>query len=1560
MLLNPPAIGADETISDPAIWSGADVIEIRSDSELASLIINNSWSGNGSEVNPYIIENLTIDAEGADHCMSIMNTTSYLVIRNCTFTNATARYALKDEIGRGVIIENSKNIDLDTIQISHCSIGLVVSNSSWINVSILESRYNNHSVRINSSSSYVKIISSSFNPEEVGLRVSSSSNIRIEDCDVTSAQCGIEIIDSRICYLYWNSIERSEQWGIKVEGSYDQGIIGNHLYFTGNGIKVEGCRNSYIVNNDVRGTPSDINGLQGIGSLIDRSEDILLQYNDYYYLNNSIQVINCSEIEIDHNDMRNSYQHQVLKDSNDVSLMDCIMELSSYGVMVDNCSGMNIETVTMDDIDRNSLTLIDSRDIDLKKLSLYSSESETGILMKRVSNFTMDESLIEIHDLVLRIEDCFHGFVYRSTFRGFNNDAVFVNRSVNITFELNYFQAFYPNGPDYGYGLNFGPGCSKITLNGNTINGLGLKLFQDYGNTTYVRHFLDTLEMHIDNQIGSSGIKFLKDTDYENNTIRDTVSLVLIYNSRNVKIDLDYSSFFQTTYLSVDSENIQVFRTTTEISSPGAVFINSSRVSISYATFNYCQTAVFLKDCDTVFFRSNVFQGFGRSIRIENTTRINVMECSFHSSPFQGSGLEISGSGLINISLSTFDYTTDPMVIMDTRNLEISSNLFTNNSGPVILDHCKGLSFHNNSFKDQEYGIKDIESMDAVFHNNDLHVSFISMEFYGSSKMEFMSNLYEMAQWALLFDGAMNINIKENIFLKNDNALHIEDSGFFDINDNLFLENDLEAIQIHRSNIASIFNNSFIWNNDITNEPVQERSQVEQLGCHNILWSSEDHGNHWSEHIEPDPDLDGIIDVPYVIQRDGEWDNRPLRFSPYRMLSEPREIECDPGSQSVHLSWEAPLFDIGGGPTGYSVYRGRDPEKLDLLERTVTNDTEYHDSSGESGIIYHYAVRGLNKYGEGYLSDIVSGYKDNTPPSIDFLNPTKGIWINTSYIDVEWDYTEDESELMGFEIQLDEEGWVDAGNLTSFFFMDLDEGYHVVEIKVSNSLGLTEKVRCEFFVDTIKPELMIGEGRTAYTKERVISLYWDVREHGSGLIGYRSRTKGENWSEIFNSDNIMLELERERTEYQVMAIDKAGNSRIETIDIYFDDIPPIFVMKYPDENLYINNTEIRVRWKFKDAGVGIDHYRIQGPGLDKLLDPRIEEYVFDSLTEGSYKVIIFARDLAGNQNSTMVKFEVDTTPPQLLRYGPIGDDVDVDSDIWVTFSEYVQLGTLVLRIEGVTGSLSDTDTGKLLSPDEILEYGRTYYVEVMGFDLAGNVFGPFSWSFKTPNLGYIVGRIVDDKGRAIEGAEVSAGDYAITLTNEDGRFYLTLPPGPYVVTVRKGGYDDREMELFIDPGSTIDIEDVRLKDQRNLSDNLLLILIALFILLIMIISISFILIRRRKRGRSVEEFYILEDPPYDPPRIENDEDDFEIEYFDGSPNFYQLLEVPDNATSGEIKRSYRKLAAMYHPDRMAARGEEMELDEIADLMRDINEAKAVLLDPLRRQMYDMSLLEQEM
>jgi DnaJ-class molecular chaperone len=64
-------------------------------------------------------------------------------------------------------------------------------------------------------------------------------------------------------------------------------------------------------------------------------------------------------------------------------------------------------------------------------------------------------------------------------------------------------------------------------------------------------------------------------------------------------------------------------------------------------------------------------------------------------------------------------------------------------------------------------------------------------------------------------------------------------------------------------------------------------------------------------------------------------------------------------------------------------------------------------------------------------------------------------------------------------------------------------------------------------------------------------------------------------------------------------------------------------------------------------------------------------------------------------------------------------------------------------------------------------------------------------------------------------------------------------------------------------------------------------------------------------------------------------------------DYYKVLGTAPDASAEEIKRAYRRTAFQFHPDRNC------ETEEAHEKMEEINEAYAVLSDPIKRREYDL-------
>jgi curved DNA-binding protein CbpA len=70
-----------------------------------------------------------------------------------------------------------------------------------------------------------------------------------------------------------------------------------------------------------------------------------------------------------------------------------------------------------------------------------------------------------------------------------------------------------------------------------------------------------------------------------------------------------------------------------------------------------------------------------------------------------------------------------------------------------------------------------------------------------------------------------------------------------------------------------------------------------------------------------------------------------------------------------------------------------------------------------------------------------------------------------------------------------------------------------------------------------------------------------------------------------------------------------------------------------------------------------------------------------------------------------------------------------------------------------------------------------------------------------------------------------------------------------------------------------------------------------------------------------------------------------------------LLEIDSNSLKSEIKKAYRRKAEKYHPDKIKTR-DKAKVDYALKRMKELNQAKDILLNPEKRVLYD-SILEQQ-
>ena len=74
----------------------------------------------------------------------------------------------------------------------------------------------------------------------------------------------------------------------------------------------------------------------------------------------------------------------------------------------------------------------------------------------------------------------------------------------------------------------------------------------------------------------------------------------------------------------------------------------------------------------------------------------------------------------------------------------------------------------------------------------------------------------------------------------------------------------------------------------------------------------------------------------------------------------------------------------------------------------------------------------------------------------------------------------------------------------------------------------------------------------------------------------------------------------------------------------------------------------------------------------------------------------------------------------------------------------------------------------------------------------------------------------------------------------------------------------------------------------------------------------------------------------------------------GIVDYYRLLGLEKDASEEEIKRAYKRLVALYHPDKAGELSPKAR-EEFSEVVILLNKAKEILLDPVKRAEYDRML-----
>ncbi len=1491
----------------PEGLNGHEPIEIDGNDDLNSTVITEGWGGSGTVEDPYVIKDLFIDGNGTTYCLRIINITIPLKVLNCTFMNSSYVFA---------------SLHNGSIQII---------NSYQVTITRIRS-YNNYYGIYLTRSSFIFLDGSTFLNNTRGIDVIYSNNLTIYDCNINDSSFeNIDISFSKDVFISGISARDVSRYGCQIDNSvnvtirssnYSESELGIRIYLS-SFVKVIDCiltGNMYCIRLD-----------NADNAYID---GIILNYGNYPY-----------------------FRGFELSQSRDVVIKNVKSNGRDNLFIINSCSIVAISDVQSITSQR-SIMVQWSEDVTISNANSISSEGE-GILVINSKRISITDSIFMSRYRTLTLSGCEDVTFGRSHLSSNLEICVIIEYNVGpVRFEdLTIESLNYPSFTFYSILNNIHFSNISITGQGMNIKDLFYNLlypqYQGYLNNSFRNISLNDRPLHIswNEDLGGrtltgnfSQIILFNSTNaiFNGHSLMNSISGVTAYDISNISfLNMTTSENDKYGFFLIHSRNIRI-RNSESLDNVGIEQYFSDNVSITGNKFKENWKSIYSSYSNNIHVEDNKFDHSGYIGFLGQ----QIMYSTNHSSKrnvYTGPGhaaIQISRSEVtfIEESIETLDYG---ILAFDDSKMDIEGSSFSNIkfSAIDISDTTSGQNVSDCSFMDCQIGIHCVQT----------------------SYVNIVDSSFDYCETGVSFYTSTNLTIADSIFYGNDKgiALSSSDGGF--ISGSLFLGNYNHGIESINSRSFIVWNNSFIWNNGITDTPDPERQQCHDNSKKNTWYNRElFSGNHWSELTSPDADLNKIVDMSYKIESGGDWSKYPLVFSPVDLISPPMNLTATANTNNVYLIWEKPQLEYHGKTIGYKIYRGASPDRMEEIWSQPGQLTEFTDLTPTPGILYFYLVRAYCSFGIGTPSNIVEAISDVTPPVITITSPSMGKGFNVRDVLVQWIAEDPESNIDEFLLSLDGGSSLHLKNDSMLLLEGLNEGLHRVTIIAINDKDLESSANVSFIIDVSKPDLWLSEEGPIYSSDQMVDISWTSDDSITGVYGYSYRIDDGIWHSNGMSETLRTYLVEGQHNVTISCFDMVGNTVEVNAVIFVDITEPEVEITSPEPGSYLNFKNISLTLDLNDelSGIFFLEYDIDSTGEVKV--QAAVELILPYLAEGPHEVVVRLFDRCLNSAETSINFIIDRTSPNIGDFGPQGTAVHLNSNVFIVFNETIDYSDFRFSID-MNGTSSWDGNRFIFNPYIDMTPGNMYQVEVHVKDLAGN--GPISrrWYFTTTDRGTVIGHVIDRNGIPISGLQVEVDGEPITQTDGYGHFSMDVQMGERKITISGPSITKIDVEVFVMADSTSDLGVLEPKNPSN--DNRIqmgtLLIGSVIVLIIMLLAILVIVIKKRRDSRFV--FFIDDERPHK--GGSGDDDQFEEFWIDLGgevlTDHYQVIGVPRSSNQQELKKAYRMMAGKYHPDR-ALIGGEMGEEELSDMMALLNEAKEVLLNPVRRNMYDAWLHDREL
>ncbi|MBT3324403.1 hypothetical protein HN681_03140 [archaeon] len=378
----------------------------------------------------------------------------------------------------------------------------------------------------------------------------------------------------------------------------------------------------------------------------------------------------------------------------------------------------------------------------------------------------------------------------------------------------------------------------------------------------------------------------------------------------------------------------------------------------------------------------------------------------------------------------------------------------------------------------------------------------------------------------------------------------------------------------------------------------------------------------------------------------------------------------------------------------------------ELVNQSFTNFSEYVLSSNTGILValpdgnYTWSYRVFDWAGNNYSNLNNSVIIDATEPAINILTSLNNTYANHTGLAINYTVSDTflDSCWYSNDTYTGNTSITCGKNITSVIWT---EGKHNLTIWANDSAGNENSSVITFAIDLTSPEeILVSPNNNTYqsssSQNFTVNLTDNIGIKNATLFIYNSSGVLVNQTSINFSESalertlgIVINLVDGVYTWFYEIFDWAGNNFVsinKTVTI--DTTPSAINIIYPSNNTFTNNLSLDINYSVSDLFLDSCWYSNDSMSGNTTLDncANITDVIW---IEGHHNITIWANDSAGNENSSSIKFAIDTVYPTINISLPLNGTTSSDPNLDINFTYFDEnIGTCWYSNDSMSGNTS--------------------------------------------------------------------------------------------------------------------------------------------------------------------------------------------------------------------------------------------------------------------------------